>query len=114
MPESLLTLGAIVIGAVSLAEAAGPAAAVARADWPRVGNDPGGMRYSELTQINRDNVRNLKVAWVYRTRDASEKSTIECTPIVIDGVMYLTTVRTRIVALDAVTGRERWQFDPYS
>jgi quinoprotein glucose dehydrogenase len=114
MRRSIIALAAIAIGAVSPAQGADSRAPFAAADWPRVGNDAGGMRWSELRQINRDNVRNLKVAWVYHTRDASDKSTIECTPIVIDGVMYVTTVRTRIVALDAATGQERWQFDPYS
>ena len=83
-------------------------------DWPQVGNDSGGRRCSDLRQINKDNVRKLQVAWVYHTRDAGEKTTIECTPIVIGGVMYITTARTKIVALNAATGQEIWQFDPYS
>jgi quinoprotein glucose dehydrogenase len=82
-------------------------------DWPRVGNDSGGRRYSQLKQIDTDNVRNLQVAWVYRTRDAGDKTTIECTPIVVDGVMYITTARTKVVALNAATAQELWQFDPY-
>jgi quinoprotein glucose dehydrogenase len=72
------------------------------------------MRYSPLDQVNRDNVSGLKIAWTYHTKDAAEGTTIECTPIVIDGVMYVTTVRTRVVALDAATGRELWTFDPYA
>ena len=85
-------------------------------DWPNVGNDRGGMRYSTLTQINRDNVKNLQVAWTYRTGelDPSKKTTIECTPLVIDGVMYITTIHSRVVALDAATGKEIWKFDPYA
>jgi quinoprotein glucose dehydrogenase len=83
------------------------------ADWPRVGNDSGGMRYSLLRQINADNVRKLQVAWIYHTGDAGEKTTIECTPIVIDGVMYITTARTKVVAVNAATGEKLWQFDPY-
>src|SRR5258706_7098663 len=83
-------------------------------DWPNVGNDKGGMRYSPLDQVNRDSVGMLKIAWTYHTKDAAEGTTIECTPIVIDGVMYVTTVRTRVVALDAATGREIWAFDPYA
>src|SRR6266566_7072396 len=77
-------------------------------DWPNVGNDKGGMRYAAINQINRDIVAKLQVAWTYHTKDAAEGTTIECTPIVIDGVMYVTTVRTRVVALDAATGREIW------
>jgi quinoprotein glucose dehydrogenase len=84
------------------------------ADWPRVGNDAGAMRYSPLTQINRDNVKALQVAWTYHTgdMDAAEKTTIECTPIVVNGVLYLTTVRASVVALDAATGRELWKYTP--
>jgi quinoprotein glucose dehydrogenase len=83
-------------------------------DWPRVGNDAGCMRYSELTQINRGNVKQLKPAWTYHTGElkGGKGKTVECTPIVIDGVMYVTTGRLRVVALDAATGRELWQFDP--
>ena len=56
-------------------------AAVQSVDWPNVGNDKGGMRYSKLDQINRRNVKNLEVAWVYHTGDAAKGngSTIECT-----------------------------------
>jgi quinoprotein glucose dehydrogenase len=82
-------------------------------DWPNPGNDKAGTRYSTLDQINRDNVTRLQVAWTYHTKDAAEGTTIECTPLVIDGVAYVTTVRTRIAALDAATGKEIWSFDPY-
>jgi quinoprotein glucose dehydrogenase len=83
-------------------------------DWPGVGNDPGCTRYSPLDQINRDNVARLRPAWTYHTRELDGRvgKTIECTPIVIDGVMYLTTGYLRVVALDAATGKELWQFDP--
>src|SRR3954468_3445092 len=86
------------------------AAPVDRTDWPNVGNDKGGMRYSPLEQINRENVTDLKVAWTYKVDDADalHNSTIECTPIVIDGVMYVTTCRTKLIALDAANGTELW------
>src|SRR5580704_10811204 len=83
-------------------------------DWPRVCNDSGCMRYSELGQINRRNVGKLKPVWTYHTGELAGRTgkTIECTPIVIDGVMYVTTAYLRVIALDAATGRELWQFDP--
>ncbi|QEH37998.1 Quinoprotein glucose dehydrogenase [Aquisphaera giovannonii] len=83
-------------------------------DWPRVGNDPGCMRYSPLDQINRENVARLKPAWTYHTGEIESRvgKTIECTPIVVEGVLYLTTGYLRVVALDAATGKELWQFDP--
>jgi len=83
-------------------------------DWPNVGGDKGCQRYSPLQQITRRNVANLQVAWTYHSGDAGNGTTIECTPIVIEGVMYLTTVRSKVVALDAGTGRQRWQYDPYA
>ncbi|HTE18974.1 MAG TPA: pyrroloquinoline quinone-dependent dehydrogenase [Armatimonadota bacterium] len=90
----------------------------AREDWPSVGRDAGGTRYSPLRQINRKNVRELQVAWTYHTGDLPRQgpSTIECTPLVVGGTMYLTTVsgRPRVVALDAATGRQRWTYDPHA
>ncbi len=85
-------------------------------DWPNVGNDRGGMRFSPLTQINRDTVKHLKVAWTYSTGelDPAKKTTIECTPLVVGGVMYVTTIYSKVVALDAATGRELWKHDPYA
>jgi quinoprotein glucose dehydrogenase len=81
-------------------------------DWPDVRGEPGGTRFSVLSQINRQNVPDLRVAWTYRTGDVGPGSTLECTPVVVEGVLYLTTVRTRVVALDAASGQERWRFDP--
>lgn len=87
----------------------------AQGDWPNVGNDKGALRYSPLKQINRDNIKNLRVAWTYRTGDAGpeNKTMIECTPVVVNGVMYITTAKVRVVALEAATGRELWKFDPF-
>ena len=85
-----------------------------QSDWPNVSNDPGGMRYSTLAQINRGNVAQLKPVWTYHTDELEGRTgkTIECTPLVVDGIMYLTTAYLRVVALDAATGAELWQFDP--
>ena len=83
-----------------------------------VGGEPGGSRYSPLAQIDRHNVHHLEVAWTYRTSDADPArfSTIECTPIVVDGILYATTCspRVKVVALDAATGREKWRYDPFA
>ena len=54
----------------------------------------------------------MEVAWTYRTGE--EGSTIECTPLAIDGVLYITTAKLKVVALDAATGVEKWKFDPMS
>lgn len=87
-------------------------------DWPCYGHDPGGMRYSPLVQINRENVSQLKVAWLFHTGDISDgrsnrkRSGFETTPILIDGVLYLTTPFNRVVALDPETGKQLWAYDP--
>jgi quinoprotein glucose dehydrogenase len=87
-------------------------------EWPNYGNDPGGMRYSPLDQIDRGNVTRLKVAWVFHTGEISDgsggrrRSGFETTPILVDGTLYLTTPFNRVIALDPVTGKQRWAYDP--
>ena len=84
-------------------------------DWPWVGGDPGGMRYSTLEQIDVDNVDRLELAWTWHTGELERgPKTIECTPLVLDGAMYLTTAHLRVVCLDAASGEERWSFDPFA
>jgi quinoprotein glucose dehydrogenase len=79
------------------------------------GADPLGTKYSALTQINRANVSRLKPAWIFRCDDMTGQpaSTIECNPIVVDRVAYLTSPGLRLLALDARTGIQRWVFDPW-
>src|ERR1700758_2605481 len=87
-------------------------------DWPAYGNDPGGMRYSSLRQIDASNVAKLHLAWTFHTRDVSDgsngwkRSGLETTPILVDGTLYLTTAFNRVIALDPATGQQRWAFDP--
>jgi quinoprotein glucose dehydrogenase len=86
--------------------------------WPNYGNDPGGMRFSPLTQINRDTASKLKVAWTFHTgdiadgKDGHKRSGFEATPILVDGTLYLTTGFNRVIALDPATGKQRWAYDP--
>jgi quinoprotein glucose dehydrogenase len=88
-------------------------------DWPAYGNDPGGMRYSALRQIDASNVAKLRVAWTFHTRDVSDgsngwkRSGLETTPILVDGTLYLTTAFNRVIALDPTTGKQRWAYDPH-
>jgi quinoprotein glucose dehydrogenase len=84
------------------------------ADWRYYGGDAGATRFSPLELIKRANVAKLKVAWTHRCGDASQRpaTTIECTPLVIDGVMYLTTARVQVRALRAATGEPLWNFNP--
>ena len=88
-------------------------------DWPVYGRDAAGTRYSPLAQITPANVESLTVAWTYRTREtepefaapASEEASLEVTPLVVDGTMYISTPLGRVMALDPATGAERWVFD---
>jgi quinoprotein glucose dehydrogenase len=92
-----------------------------------VGRDPGGDRYSPLTQITPANVRDLRIAWVYHMKpsakaDASHAGTdysstgtglhqSEDQPLVIGQTMYVVTPYSRVVALDSATGQEKWAFE---
>ncbi len=86
--------------------------AIAQRDWKVYGGDSGSTRYSSLTQINRDNVHKLQVAWTYETGDAFANSEMQCNPLIVKGILYATTPKLRLIALDAATGKLRWQFDP--
>src|SRR5580704_17987406 len=80
-------------------------------EWP-INGGPYNIRYSTLTQINTANVNKLQVAWSYDAHDAFKDSEMQSNPIVVDGVLYATTPKMRVIALDAQTGREIWSFDP--
>lgn len=68
-------------------------------------------QYSALDQINTNNINLLVPAWTYKTGGATERSTIECNPIVIDDKIYIISPDLKLVALDAATGKEIWKFE---
>jgi quinoprotein glucose dehydrogenase len=78
--------------------------------WYRSHGDSAGTRYSSLKQINTGNVRQLRVAWVYHSQDG--KANIQCNPVIANGVVYAPTAGNQIVAIDGVTGKEKWRFRP--
>jgi quinoprotein glucose dehydrogenase len=133
--------GALLIVAVvgALAQSNPGQTAGTSKEWPTYGHDPGGMRFSPLTQITPQNVSQLKVAWVYHMRPAGAVAPVgrgaggaggetpdsaqrgrgrggsgfrasEVTPLVIDGTMYLSTPYSRVVAVEPTTGKEVWTF----
>ena len=104
----------VVLGSVVL-PGCSPSTAPAPWEWGVDSGDLLGRRYSPLDEIDRTNVSRLEPVWVYRTGDmrARPPSTIQCTPIVVDGTMYLTTPGLKVVALEAATGRRVWEFDPF-
>ncbi|MBL8232476.1 MAG: PQQ-binding-like beta-propeller repeat protein [Bryobacterales bacterium] len=80
--------------------------------WEMFGGGPENAHYSTLKQIHRGNVSKLKVAWTFDTGDVFQGSEIQCNPVVVGGVLYASTPKLRLIALDAANGKQRWAFDP--
>ena len=78
--------------------------------WHRSHGDNGGMRFSALDQINRQNVTNLQEAWVYHSRDG--RGQIQCNPIVVRDLMIAPTPGKFMVGINAENGTEVWRFKP--
>ncbi len=91
-------------------------------DWRAYGGDDGGSHYSAHTQINKDNVGDLELAWTYQTGELEERperkqaSSLHSTPILLPdeagGTLVFCTAFNKIVSLHPVTGEEQWAFDP--
>jgi quinoprotein glucose dehydrogenase len=79
-------------------------------NWYRSHANDASTRYSPLTQINKDTVKSLKLAWTYRSGDGT--GNIQCNPVIVDGIMYAPTVGHHVVAVNAATGTEIWRFKP--
>ncbi|HTH60395.1 MAG TPA: glucose/quinate/shikimate family membrane-bound PQQ-dependent dehydrogenase [Paraburkholderia sp.] len=108
-----VTASAAAPGAATAAGAGGPAAG----DWPAYGRTQAGTRYSPLAQITPQNVKNLAVAWTFRTGDKKGPNdpteiTNEVTPIKVGDSLYLCSPHQILFALDAATGALKWKFDP--
>lgn len=82
-------------------------------NWSHYGGPEDGSRYSSLAQITKENVSQLEVAWTYNTGDATERSQIQCQPIVVNGLLYGSTPTLNVFAVNAATGEEVWRFDPF-
>jgi len=81
--------------------------------WEIYRGDNGSNAYSQLNQINKENVKQLKVAWVYRIGDKSDYFNLECNPIIIHDILYGISPRLKTFALNAGTGKELWVFNPF-
>ncbi len=84
--------------------------------WSVYKADAKSTSYSKLDRINKKNVSELQLAWTFKPNDARKNSrpmNSECNPIIIDGVMYATSARHRLYAIDANTGEKIWSFDPF-
>jgi len=109
------------LGILAIAAVAACAGADRRpVDWAFWGGDPGSAHYSSLTDLNPGNVLQLRQTWIWKPGEAAledygtRPGMFENTPVVIDGVMYLSTPYNKVVALNPETGAEIWSFDPKS
>lgn len=97
------------------------AKALSQGEWPAYAGTYAASRYSPLTQINRDNAKDLHVAWRWKSPDMAIKEADpkigpsranESTPLMIGGVLYTSTSLSQVAAIDAATGETKWVFDP--
>lgn len=83
--------------------------------WETYGGTKEGIRYSSLDQINPENVSQLRQAWSFSSydKDSLDKSQIQCNPIIVNGVLYGVSPRSKLFAINANSGSPKWIFDPY-
>ena len=108
----LLCLGALVVAADAVAQV--PYQRIVRAasepqNWLTYSGNYNSQRYSALTQINRQNVSQLRPAWMYQLK---RPGIFETSPIVVDGIMYITEPPSTVTAIDARSGRPLWTWTP--
>ena len=84
--------------------------------WNNFGGTKDNIHYSSLTEIDTNNVSQLQPAWIFNTGDADtvKNSQIQCNPIIVDSIMYVTSPTLKLFALHAGTGQKIWEFDPDS
>ena len=117
LPSKLISISSAIILASSVITANAQ-------DWPSYGGDNGSGKYSPLDQISAENVDQLEIVWEWLSLDnATVASNLadgnnravpagyKATPLVVDGIMYVSTSFGRVVALDAANGELRWSFD---
>ncbi|MGH7510317.1 MAG: PQQ-binding-like beta-propeller repeat protein, partial [Gemmatimonadales bacterium] len=75
--------------------------------WPSYGRDYSNRRFSPLSQITAQNVKQLKLAWRYNT---GIPHSFEASPVVLDGTLYISTPLNHVIALDAATGAKKWEY----
>lgn len=84
--------------------------------WKTYAGTKDGIRYASDNQINTNNVSQLQIAWQFSTndKDSLNRSQNQCNPIIVSGVLYGTSPKSKLFALDATTGKQKWIFDPVS
>jgi quinoprotein glucose dehydrogenase len=116
-----LRVALLAVGLVSCTLTAGAASPVPpRGEWPTHGGTNANARYSSLDQITRDNVRQLHIAWRWTSPDHAVMAqqpqiqtwSNQATPLMIGGVLYVSTSLSQVAAIEATTGRTLWVHDP--
>jgi quinoprotein glucose dehydrogenase len=97
------------------------AKALAQGEWPAYAGTYAAARYAPLTQIDRDNAKDLHIAWRWKSPDHAIKDgnpkvgptrANESTPLMVGGMLYTSTSLSQVAAIDAATGETKWVFDP--
>jgi quinohemoprotein ethanol dehydrogenase len=112
----LLTAAALCLGVALYLGASRTSAEHERGDhnWLHHGNDLANTRFQSLDQINPQNVKNLKVAWVFHTGVLDPLAELEATPIEVDGRLFITDGHDDVFALNAATGKTLWKFGGFN
>lgn len=101
-------LAVVMVVVISLSSCVHQPVGGSLAEWPSYGKELSNQRFSQLNQINRNNVAKLVPAWTYHS---GVKATFQATPIVVEGVMYVSLPFNHVVALDAKTGHQLWKYE---
>ncbi len=82
--------------------------------WGNYAGTKGGFRYSSLKEINLDNVKDLEIAWTFSSgdKDSLNRTQNQCNSIIIDGILYGSSPKSKLLALNAANGKPKWIFDP--
>ena len=114
MPKTLRqTLRGIAIAVAAIQASVGVQHGAAKGEWPYYAADAGSTKYSPLDQINKDNVKDLRIAWRWKSDNLGPKPDpyLQVTPLEVGGVLYSTAGSRRdAVAIDAKTGETLWIF----
>lgn len=84
----------------------------ARTEWPLFNGTLDNQRYSDLTEINRETVSRLQVKWTFLPSSSASGGAFECTPVVWNGLIYVTSSFCEVFALNAKTGSISWTYEP--
>src|SRR5215467_3425100 len=78
--------------------------------WTAYAGSKDAIRYSANDQINTENVKQLKIAWTFSShdKDSANRSQNQCNPIIVDGILYGVSPASKLFALDAKTGQQKW------